>query len=238
MLVDAETFEMTTLSLIYGIVQGAAISPDGLSIAYIADNLPTAEGSWPGYALWLVSSAGSDAKPQFDSGPQSYLYPTAWSPDGARIVYFGSCGDPAANGPLCIFDRRTGERWALKIPSFYGGSTTWSPDGQYITATGFVNNEDLCEGGSLSTLEQEACKYDDGHIIYIAASLTNEVRQLISGTAPVWSPDGSMLAFLSKRSGAAEIWTILADGTGLQQLTADGQPKTEDNIIWVKEVQK
>jgi TolB protein len=40
---------------------------------------------------------------------------------------------------------------------------------------------------------------------------------------PVWSPDGSLIAFVSMRSGAPELWLINADGTGLRQLTNDGQ---------------
>jgi len=37
---------------------------------------------------------------------------------------------------------------------------------------------------------------------------------------PRWSPDGSKLAFLSSRSGAAQIWLMSLDGTGAKQVTS------------------
>lgn len=36
---------------------------------------------------------------------------------------------------------------------------------------------------------------------------------------PAWSPDGSRLAFVSTRSGTADLWVMNADGTGLVQVT-------------------
>jgi TolB protein len=42
---------------------------------------------------------------------------------------------------------------------------------------------------------------------------------------PMWSPDGTRIAFASRRSGNADIWMINADGTHLVQLTSD---PTED----------
>jgi Tol biopolymer transport system component len=41
---------------------------------------------------------------------------------------------------------------------------------------------------------------------------------------PRWSPDGKRLAFYSDRSGRYEIWTINADGSGLQQMTFTSGP--------------
>jgi Tol biopolymer transport system component len=235
-LIDAETLESTTLALPEGPVQGAAISPDGLRVAYIAENRPTL-GS-----LWLVSTAGSDAAPQFDAGDISYLYPGAWSPDGTRIVYYGNCvqplpkGEVPPGGPLCLFDMRTQERRALNLP-FAGFSPTWSPDSRYIAATGLTPDESSCSGKNLSAFEQDDCQYV-ARSIYILDTLTGEVRLLTSGIAPVWSPDGSMLAFLSNRSGAPEVWTIHVDGTGLQQLTTDGQRKSPYQLTWSREVKK
>lgn len=231
-LVDAETSEVIQLVL-DGSTHGAAISPDGLTVAYIGSNPSTSGGI---HALWFVSSAGGDAELQFDVGSVAQLYAGAWSPDGAWITYYGSCSESSQTGPLCLFNPLTGERKVLSIPSFGGARPTWSPNSQYIAATGFVRGERLCEGTELSPLEQEACQFDDGHIIYIADTLKNEASQLTSGIAPVWSPDGSMLTFISKRSGAPEIWIIRADGTELQQLTTDGQYKDPFTLTWSAEV--
>jgi TolB protein len=64
---------------------------------------------------------------------------------------------------------------------------------------------------------------------------TGEARAIAHGISPVWSPDGSMVAFLSNQSGAPELWIVRADGTGLQQLTQDGQFKSPfGNLSWLR----
>jgi TolB protein len=41
---------------------------------------------------------------------------------------------------------------------------------------------------------------------------------------PVWSPDGSKMAFISSRTGSYQIWTMNADGTGQRQVTDGKRP--------------
>ena len=47
-------------------------------------------------------------------------------------------------------------------------------------------------------------------------------------TEPAWSPDGSTIAFASKRSGSFDLYAVNADGSGTRRLTSttvdDGQP--------------
>jgi TolB protein len=43
---------------------------------------------------------------------------------------------------------------------------------------------------------------------------------------PSWAPDGRHLVFMSNRSGKSQIYTMLADGHDLKQLTAQGENKT------------
>ena len=40
---------------------------------------------------------------------------------------------------------------------------------------------------------------------------------------PTWAPDGRHLVFQSDRTGTDQIWTMMADGTGLRQLTHSGK---------------
>jgi dipeptidyl aminopeptidase/acylaminoacyl peptidase len=66
--------------------------------------------------------------------------------------------------------------------------------------------------------------------IVLIKSDGSEQRQLTNDVfrdrSPRWSPDGQRIAFYSDRSGRFEIWTINADGTGLQQLSYTSGPST------------
>jgi TolB protein len=42
---------------------------------------------------------------------------------------------------------------------------------------------------------------------------------------PVWAPDGRHLVFASTRTGKSQIYTMLADGTQVKQLTKEGDNK-------------
>jgi Tol biopolymer transport system component len=55
----------------------------------------------------------------------------------------------------------------------------------------------------------------------------SDQRQITNHSAndrdPVWSPDGSQLAFTSDRDGDPEIWIVNADGGVAQQITNNGE---------------
>jgi Tol biopolymer transport system component len=63
-----------------------------------------------------------------------------------------------------------------------------------------------------------------GDVWTIAADGTQARRLLRSAYAPAWSPDGSRLAFVSRRSGDEEIWVARADATGVRRLTRNPGP--------------
>jgi TolB protein len=48
---------------------------------------------------------------------------------------------------------------------------------------------------------------------------------------PSWAPDGRHLVFMSTRSRSQQIYTMVADGTGVRQLTTQGRNKTP---VWGK----
>lgn len=62
--------------------------------------------------------------------------------------------------------------------------------------------------------------------VFIMDFGTHQYVQLTHGEGknenPVWAPDGRHLVFASTRSGRSQIYTMLANGTQLKQLTKDG----------------
>lgn len=88
------------------------------------------------------------------------------------------------------------------------GNPSWNPDGQHIAfswtrgyATGNFN-------------------------VFVMDIGSRQFVQLTSGAGrnenPVWAPDGRHLVFMSNRTGREQIFTMLADGTQVKQLTTQG----------------
>jgi TolB protein len=85
----------------------------------------------------------------------------------------------------------------------------WNPDGQHIAFSwtrGF-------EPGNFN--------------VFVMNVATREYVQLTHGQGrnenPTWAPDGRHLVFSSKRGGRMNIYTMLADGTQVKQLTTQGE---------------
>jgi TolB protein len=63
--------------------------------------------------------------------------------------------------------------------------------------------------------------------IYLHQLATGRNTQLTRGTGnnerPTWAPDGKHIAFQSNRSGTLQIYSMLADGSKVRQLTNTGR---------------
>lgn len=86
---------------------------------------------------------------------------------------------------------------------------SWHPDGQHVA---FAWTRGYAPGN---------------FNVFIMDVATRQFVQLTHGAGrnenPHWAPDGRHLAFSSNRAGGTQIWTMLADGTQLKQLTTQGR---------------
>jgi TolB protein len=101
----------------------------------------------------------------------------------------------------------------------YASNPCWHPDGQHIA---FAWTRGYAPGN---------------FNIFIMDVATGRFDQLTHGTGrnenPSWAPDGRHIAFSSTRSGTPQIYTMLADGTQVRQLTTEGRNTMP---VWAKGV--
>ncbi len=191
-------------------------SPDGQRIAF--DVYVDEDNN----DVFTMNADGSDLKQLTDSpGYDGHPY---WSADGKRIVFNS---DRTSPDPSVGWSDRWHEIFSMKADGTdvqqhtrcqavctYG---SLSPDGKtvlyrkVIKAAGF--------NWALGSIEKNS-------EIFIANVDGSGEINISNNTAfdgwPVFSPDGSRIAFASNRSGPAltgQIWLMNIDGTGLQQLS-------------------
>jgi TolB protein len=196
-------------------------SPDGSTIAF-DDGSVICVPDWStsiGH-IFTVRADGSGLK-QVTSGIGAELTPD-WSPDGTHLAVTAE-GEDGLPAGIFVVDVATGTMrpvTANPYPGYLDKEPDYSPEGTQIT---FVRDRRLVYVGA--STNQSA--------LFVANVDGSGLRRLtpwgmgLTGT-PSWSPDGSRIVF---RSGSvvpppgarlAQIYVVGADGTGLRQLTFDG----------------
>ena len=129
-----------------------------------------------------------------------------WNPRTGREIAFVS--DRSGTAQLYIMDAEgTNVR---RIIEDGGGAVnpSWSPDGQRIV---------------FAWQKARTSNFD----IYVHDLATGRNTQLTQNAGdnerPTWSPDGRRFAFQSTRNGPSHIYSMLADGTKVRQLTQTGR---------------
>jgi Tol biopolymer transport system component/DNA-binding CsgD family transcriptional regulator len=169
-------------------------------------------------------------------GARTVLRKATWgsfSPDGTKVVYATNGRCPESLSPY-IIDADGGEPRSLGAPSSPRSCgeglaewAAWAPDGSRIAFVDFWEDHPAYGGHAytLSFLDPDT-----------GATLGDVIN--VAAEAPAWSPDGSKLAFFAvvldedaDPSNAslgpggdfpAQIFVINADGSGLRQLTHEG----------------
>lgn len=138
-----------------------AWSPDGDTILYSGDAGGTS-------ALFTVPAAGGEATELETDGPPG-ASEASWSPDGTRIAFVASSGDPDAEDPVRwnedIWVMDTDGTHARKVVTTEGNDhwmPTWSPDGGHLMFTadgtekdGEIVRVDLTSGEVIPVTDNE-----------------------------------------------------------------------------------
>jgi Tol biopolymer transport system component len=176
--------------------EAPAWSPDGTQIAFRSDR----DG---GPALYLTTTEGSRLKRLVSSTFDAPIGGVAWSPDGQTLVYDQHCAlkTIAVDGgePRILLEPPVGRDVCFREPRY-------TPDGRSVV---FAASLDSARSAIF--------------VISVRDGTTTQLTEYVDGPAseraPVFSPDGTQLAFVSEREGRAHIYLVDARGKNLRRLT-------------------
>jgi TolB protein len=166
-----------------------------------------------GGRLWIIDSDGANAHPV--PGTEAGLSP-AWHPSGRYIAFCQLANDGQF---IMVRDLVAGTSRRIPGPGASSNTPAFSPDGMTL----------VFSSGS------------DGSDLYSASPFGKEPRQRLTvgrgsviNQQPSFSPDGRRVAFISDRSGHAEVYIMDADGSNPDLLTTSsaGEQTYRANPDW------
>lgn len=212
-----------------------ALSPDGRRLVFTrhVDSKPD--------RIFVVNVDGSGLKQLVPSNCPDVcgdaVEGSGWSPDGrtlafTRAIFHGHSTDPT-NIELWLMSTDGGSARRLTResvesvggqPGAQDGFASWSPDGKRLVFTHW----DHARLRGLDQFAVDTIKLD-------GTDLRQVTPNDIQAGEPVWSPDGTLIAFQSPpdpEGVAKNLYTIHPDGTGMTSLTSNLDVTDSDHPTW------
>ncbi len=179
-------------------VTNPAFSPDGRELAFVVSD--SVEGDSIHIVGWSAGGKVEGTDRVVTTGRSGAYLSLAWSADGKSIFIADSQGGI----PKPFRLRANGDA----VPELMAGL------GEHITDIS-ASGTRLVYSNRIQDLDLWRMEIGGGKFGPVAQFL----KSTRSEGSPKFSPDGKEIAFISDRSGEAELWVANADGSNLRQLT-------------------
>ena len=220
-------------------------SPDGNWLA-VSDRDSAEDDA----AIFLVSTESGDKRRVTTPETGAPHHQPAFSPDGEQLAFLR--GQGFANNAVCLYELESGEQKVLfEIPNGALYDVDWAAEESSLLVSHEINGRIAMGKVSLDgeffplNVGENAETFDVGKVggllAYSTRFLANcniwrmdgpaitergEPEQWIPSTQMDWlpdlSPDGSKIAFTSRRSGSPAVWVCNSEGLDCSQLAGEG----------------
>jgi TolB protein len=142
-----------------------------------------------------------------------------YSPNGKQLVFRLFDQDGNGLGLFTVKSDGTDLEQLTAVGTDLSSSGNWSPQGNEIILSRHANPD---VHSSLWVIHANGTGLREIHIQGLACGGANSDPNGIGCNEPVWSPDGTKIAFKVSSAAGDDIYIANADGTDPQQITHDG----------------
>ncbi len=180
------------------------------SIVYMGRDV---DQSWRIYVMNADGSGVTALSPDGveDTGP-------AWSPGGGKIAFVSQ-----RDGDREIYVMDVDGQNVVNVTRHPADDWTpaWSPDGSRLIFSSIrAGNWEIFVMDTACLAAPETCP---DNLVQLTADGTGNI-------SPVWSPDGSRIAYTSKAAGNWDVYTMAVDGSDIRQVTT--APENDLSPAW------